>query len=114
MSNFVVVMTAFSGISFVAYGLSCLVSTSIRAEFERFGLARFRALVGWLELLGGSAQLFSWLVPPLGLIGSGGLFLLMAMGVITRWRIGDRLWVTLPAIAYLMINAYLFLAFLKT
>lgn len=113
MSTFVVVMTAFSGISFLAYGISCLVSIAMRAEFERFGLARFRVLVGWLEFLCGSAQLLSWLFAPLGLLGSGGLFLLMAIGVIIRWRIGDRLWVTLPAIAYLVMNAYLFMAFLK-
>jgi hypothetical protein len=37
----------------------------------------------------------------------------MAMGVITRWRIGDSLLVTVPAIAYLVINAYLFMAFIK-
>ncbi len=113
MNIFVIVMTAFSGVSFVVYGISCLVSTSMRAEFERFGLARFRTLVGWLEILGGSAQLTAYWFHQLGLLGSGGLFLLMAMGVFTRWRIGDCLWVTLPAIGYLVLNAFLTVVFLK-
>ena len=113
MTGLAIATTAFSGVSFVAYGISCLVSSSMRLEFERFRLARFRPLVGWLELMGGSAQLLAWLFYPLGLLGSGGLFCLMAMGVITRWRIRDRLWVTLPAIAYLVINAYLVMAFLN-
>ena len=102
-----------SGLSFVAYGVSCLLSAHMRAEFARFGLARFRVIVGVLELLGGSAQLAFWFFPTLGLWGSGGLALLMAMGVATRVRVGDRWRETAPAMAYLVLNAYLFLALLK-
>ena len=112
MIDIIIALSFVSGISFVAFGASCLASSHIRDEFERFGLAKFRTLVGVLELLGGSAQLLGWLFPVLGLLSSGGLTLLMVMGVITRLKIGDHLLVTLPAIAYLLLNAYLLAAFL--
>lgn len=85
----------------------------MRDEFVRFGLAKFRPLVGILELLGGAAQLLAWLYPGLGLFASSGLTLLMTLGVYTRIKIGDRIVPTLPAIAYLLLNAYLIVAFLK-
>ncbi len=113
MGTLVTVTTAFSGVSFVVYGIICLASDSMRAEFERFRLPRCRVLVGWLEILGGLAQLLSYVLQPLGLLGSGGLCLLMAMGVVTRRRIGDSLRATSPALAFMVINAFLFAAFLK-
>lgn len=109
----VIALSLISGISFVAYGTSCLATSHMRDEFERFGLARFRLLVGVLELLGGFAQLLAWYSPVLGLLSCGGLTALMAAGVITRLLIGDRLLVTLPAIAYMLLNAYLLVAFLR-
>ncbi len=72
-----------------------------------------RVLVGWLEILGGLAQLLSYVLQPLGLLGSGGLCLQMAMGVVTRRRIGDSLRATSPTLAFMVINAFLFAAFLK-
>jgi hypothetical protein len=103
-------LLVFSGLSFVAYGISCLVSPHMRAEFTRFGLARFRPLVGGLELAGGCGQLMAWLAPSLGIGATGGLTALMLLGVLTRIKVGDGLLVTLPAIAYLMLNAYLLVA----
>lgn len=113
MSPSWIVLSGVSGVSFIIYGVSCLGSAHMRAEFQRYGLARFRSLVGWLEILGGGAQLFAGWVPLLGLLASGGLTLLMGLGVLTRIRIRDPLGPTLPAIAYLLLNAYLFFGFLS-
>jgi DoxX-like family len=106
-------LTMFSGVSFVAYGISCLFSSRMRVEFERFGLARFRTMVGGLELLGGCAQLVSWFFSPLGILAAGGLSALMLLGVVTRIRIGDGLLVSMPAIGYMLLNAHLLLVLIK-
>jgi len=45
-------LTAVSAAAFLFYGLACLVSPKLVAEFERYRLARFRALVGSLEVAG--------------------------------------------------------------
>jgi hypothetical protein len=100
----------FSGGSFLIYGISCLMSAHMREEFSRFGLARFRMLVGWLEVTGGLAQIAFIVAPQLAAIATAGLFVLMLMGVITRIRIGDSLWVTLPALGYLALNGWLLFA----
>jgi len=110
MNDIILAITLFSGISFIAYGISCLTSNHMRLEFERFGLARFRTTVGVLEFLGGAAQLASFLFPPLGILAAGGLAAVMLLGIITRVRVGDDLLVSLPAIVYLLLNAFLLYA----
>lgn len=100
----------FSGASFVIYGISCLTSAGMRAEFVRFGVARFRVLVGCLELAGGFAQLAHRLTPGLTLAATAGLCVLMLLGVITRLRVGDRWLVIVPAAGYMAINGWLLFA----
>ena len=51
--NAVTVLAAGSGVAFVVYGVLCLGSPSMEAEFVRFGLSRFRVLTGVLEVLAG-------------------------------------------------------------
>ena len=88
---------ALSAIAFLAYGIACLVTPRMDAEFERYGLARFRRLIGALECLGA-----------LGLIvlAAAGLTLTMLMAIATRIRIRDSLARTLPAIVLLVMNAF--------
>lgn len=100
-------MLILSGASFVAYGISCLLSGNMKSEFRRFGLARFRLLVGWLEIAGGGAQLAHSILPQVSLTATAGIFLLMLLGVIVRIRTGDRLWVTLPALGFMALNGWL-------
>jgi hypothetical protein len=42
------------------------------------------------------------------MISSGGLALLMFFGVIARLRVKDSLWVSLPALLYMGLNAFIF------
>lgn len=93
---------------FLFYGLLCLFSDGMMAEFERFGLARYRRLTGALEVLGAVGLLAGFFVPPILLLASGGLALLMVLGVITRVRVGDSLLETLPALLLLVVNAFIF------
>lgn len=113
MHVFLLALSILSGLSFVLYGYSCLFSAHMRKEFVRFGVSRYRVVVGTLELLGGCAQLSVWVLPSLALWASGGLALLMGLGVLTRIKIGDRWLETAPAILYMLLNVYLLFALVR-
>lgn len=80
------------------------------AEFERFSVARFRILIGLLEVAGGLGVVFSFLYPPLMILSASGLFLLMVSVVIMRLRLKDPLVELVPALVLALITAYLVLA----
>ena len=94
---------------FLYYGLSCLFSDGMMAEFRRFGLSRFRRLTGSLEVMGALGLLAGFLVPIFTLLASAGLALLMLLGVFTRVRVGDSALETLPAVILLGMNVFIFL-----
>lgn len=94
--------------AFLAYGLGCLLFEGMSAEFERYGLARFRKLTGALEVAGALGLGAGYLLPLVVIPASLGLTLLMFIGVITRVRVGDRMVSTLPAMGLLVLNAYIF------
>jgi hypothetical protein len=109
------ILTVFSALSFLFYGISCLLTPHMISEFERFGLAGQRRLTGLLQILGGLALLVGWYFDNyiLAAIAAGGLTILMILGVGVRIKIKDSLAVSLPAILYVLINFYLFLYFAK-
>lgn len=96
-----------TGTAFVAYGLSCLRSGAMKAEFRRFGLERFRMLTGVLEVLGGLGLLVGLVWPPAMWLSSGGLALLMMLGVGVRVRVNDSLLQTLPALVLMLVNSFI-------
>lgn len=97
-----------SAVSFLGYGLGCVFTGRMRAEFERFGLARHRVIVGVTQLAGSVGLVAGLHFPVVGLVASGGFALQMLMGVGVRIAIGDSLLQTLPATFYCVLNAYLF------
>lgn len=102
-----------SSISFFAYGASWFSSPHMKNEFKRFNLEKFGLLTVMLELLGATGLLFGLLFNPFLVISSGGLALLMFFGVGVRIKIKDSLWVSLPAVFYLILNSYLFIESLQ-
>ena len=100
------VLAAGSGCAFVGYGVLCLTSASMAAEFARFGLERFRVLTGILEVLAGVGLLVGLRWPPAMWVSAGGIALLMAGVVVMRVSLGDRAAETAPAFILLIINAY--------
>ena len=94
---------------FLVYGLPCLFSHGMQEEFSRYGLSRFRRLTGALEVLGGAGLLVGLLVPTIMLVASGGLALLMLLGVIARIRVRDPLLEMLPAFVLLVMNVFIFI-----
>lgn len=104
------ILTWFSAISFILFGAGCFVAPTMKREFARYRLARFRKTVGALQLAGAAGLLAGFLVPPLGQLAAAGLALLMLLGVGVRIRIKDTALQTLPAFAYMLLNAYLAIA----
>lgn len=101
-------LVLFSSLSFLGYGVAYFVSPHMKAEFERFGLSRVGLIAIIFELLGAVGLLVGLRSTPILLVSSGGLALLMLLGVATRLRAKDHLRVMLPALFYMALNAYLF------
>ena len=97
-----------SSLSFLGYGISYFLSAQMKSEFKRFGLAKLGALTAILEILGAFGLLLGLKFPLILLVSAGGLAVLMFLGVATRIKIGDSLWVTLPALFFMLLNAYIF------
>ena len=100
------VARALSILAFLFYGVTCLVTTRMVAEFQRYGLARFRRMVGALELLGAIGMLVGYAYRPLLIASAAGLTTLMLLGIATRVRIGDGLTRTLPAMVFGALNGF--------
>ena len=99
-----------SAISFLFFGLGCFASPYIDREFKRYGLPHFRTLVGALQLAGAAGLLAGLHTPWVGQLAAAGLALLMLLGVGVRIKIKDTALQTQPALAYMLLNAYLALA----
>jgi uncharacterized membrane protein YccC len=97
---------ATSAIAFLSYGIVCLIGQRMEAEFKRYGLARFRRLIGALECLGALGLIVGHFNHPVLVLSAAGLTLTMLMAIATRIRIGDSLAQTLPAIVLLVLNAF--------
>ncbi len=102
------VLIVISGLSFLAYGINYFTYPFMKSEFKRFGLAKFGLLTAVLEISGGLGLLIGFKFISILLISSGGLALLMFLGVLVRIRVKDNLWVSLPALLYLVLNSYIF------
>ena len=96
----------FSAFSFIFYGISCLFTKKMKLEFERFGLQDWqRKLTGILQLLGAIGLITGLLSNEiLSIFASGGLSLLMILGVSVRIKIKDTLIDMLPAAFFALLN----------
>lgn len=106
--NLILLLTLFSSVSFLAYGISYFYSPQMKSEFKRFGLEKFGALTAILEIVGAIGLLVGFLSTPILLISSAGIALLMFLGLVARVRVRDSLWVSLPAFLFMVLNAYIF------
>ena len=95
-------------LSFLYYGASIFLRAAMVDEFDQFGLPQFRKLIGILELMGAAGLALGYFVPQLVVAASGGLTLLMLLGIAVRVRSGGP-WVSaVPALAMWLINLYIF------
>lgn len=103
----------FSSLSFLIYGIAYFTSPHMKSEFVRFGLGKFGQLTAVLEILGAVGLMLGLMINSILIISSGGLAILMFFGVIVRVRVKDPLFVTLPALFYMGLNAVIFLKTLQ-
>jgi hypothetical protein len=85
----------------------------MKREFNRFGLEKFGLLTITLEILGASGLIIGLMYNPILLISSGGLTVLMFLGILVRIRVKDGILVTLPALFFMVLNLYIFISALK-
>ena len=99
-----------SAISFLGYGAACFLSGSLKGEFARYGFGSQRALIGGLQLCAALGLLAGLSEPWMGRAAAAGLALMMLGAVGVRIKIKDTFLQTIPALFYLLLNAYLCLA----
>ena len=80
----------------------------MKSEFKRFKLEKLGLLTVILEIVGALGLFIGLWYQPLLLLSSGGLALLMFLGVLVRLKLKDSLWITLPALFYMVLNGYIF------
>jgi hypothetical protein len=85
----------------------------MKNEFKRFGLEKFGLTTVVFEIMGASGLLIGLMYNPILLISSGGLSLLMFLGVLVRIKVKDGILVTLPALFFMVVNLYIFMFALK-
>ena len=96
-----------SSISFFAYVADYFRSPRMKSEFERFGMAKLGLFIIVLQFLGALGLLVGLWLHPILTLASLGLALLMLAGLIVRRKSKDGLWVSLPALFFFGLNAYI-------
>lgn len=94
-----------SSLSFVGYGITYFTSPHMKQEFIRFGLPGLGTLTAVFQMLGAAGLLAGFRYPILMVLASGGLALMMLLGLAVRLKVKDSLWVSLPALFFFVLNA---------
>ena len=97
-----------SSFSFLGYSVSYFVSPHMKNEFKRLNVEKSGFLVIILEILGALGLLVGFYYKPILLLSSGGLSLLMFLGLLIRIKTKDGLLISLPATFYMLLNVYIF------
>ena len=98
-----------SSFSFFAYTIYYFKSSKMEMEFKRFGLEKFGLIIITLQFLGATGLMVGLVFNPLLIFSSLGLALLMLAGFLVRLKLKDGILVSLPALFYMSLNAYIFL-----
>jgi hypothetical protein len=98
-----------SGFSFFAYSFYYLISTRMRDELSRLGMENLGRVIVISQFLGAAGIFLGLLFNVLLILSSFCLALLMFCGLLVRMRSKDSLWVSLPALFYLILNLYIFI-----
>jgi hypothetical protein len=97
----------FSSLSFLGYGVACFFSAHMKREFERYRLESQRVQVGALQVTASLGLVAGLSQPWIGRSAAAGLALMMLVAVGVRVQINDSSVQTIPALFYLLLNAYL-------
>jgi uncharacterized membrane protein len=104
--NTLSILIYFSGIAFLFFGITCLLTSRMRKEFARFGLSTIqRQITGVLQIVGAVGLLLFKYSITLAAVSAAGLSLLMFLGVLVRMRIKDSVYESSPAFVFMVLNA---------
>ncbi len=95
-----------SGVAFLGFGTSLLISQHMITDFTRYGLARYRVHISTLQIAGSVGIIIGLWFHPLLVVAAGGLALMMIIALIVRRQIGDPLSAGIPAFVLLCLNLY--------
>ena len=104
----IMTLSILNSVVFLIYGLLCIFTNHMEKEFDRYGLKKYRIVVGYLELLGGlGVTIGLFWSSYIYIVSTIGLSLLMAIGSWTRFRVKDPWYQMIPALILLVTNIYL-------
>ena len=107
MQNALYLAQLISIIMFAGYGATAFFSNRMRREFERYGHAKNRKLISSLQVCAAIGQLVGFWWPPILIMVSTGLSLMMACAVGVRFKIKDSFAAKLPALLLCLLNAFI-------
>ena len=102
------VLSWISILSFLYYGINSLVSKKMVAEYKRWGFASKRYLIAYSQIFASVCLILGFYYNFLTIIFSFLLFLMMIGAMITRIRVRDSFFKTLPSFCYATINFIVF------
>ena len=85
----------------------------MKQEFIRFGLPGLGAMTAVFQLLGAIGLIAGFRFPILLVLASGGLALMMLLGLAVRLKVKDRIWVSIPALFFFALNTAILIAALR-
>jgi len=103
------ILEIFSALSFIFYGIMSFTSNIMKSEFNRWGISKFRIIVGIAQLSGGFGLLLGFYFPIMTVLSSLGLTVLMFLGFILRLIVKDGIVKSSPAFIYIIIILYILL-----
>ena len=107
MPKYLLALLLFNSFSFLFFGISCLYTPFMKLEFRRYGLEKYRVIVGVFQVLGAVAIGLGFWIPKLFFAGCLGLAILMFMGFMVRLKIKDSFVKSFPAFFYWVFNMVL-------
>ena len=99
-----------SALGFAGYGIGCLTTRRMEAEFLRFRLPNMRIATGVLQIAASAGLLLGLTYPALALAASLGLCVMMLCAMWVRVRIKDPFSGFLQALTCFGLNLYVFQA----
>ena len=112
MNHLLEAAQAISALGFLGYGIACLTTRRMQAEFVRYRLPQLRVLTGTLQIAAGMGLVLGYAYPWLAMLASLGLSLMMIVALGVRLKIKDPVAGFLQALACLLLNGFVFRGYL--
>ena len=101
-TNFII--TLFTAISFIIYGITSFFSEKTIKEYARWGYKNNRKLIGFFQFIGGIGLIIGVKYSVILSITSFFFIIMMFFAVFVRIKIKDNIINILPTITYLILN----------